>query len=253
MSNPVLILSYNNLEALKKCVESVRAQDVPDLYLRILDNASTDGTIEWLNGLWDSGYKDKWSWFSFGRNIGVSCGWNHGLNEFFNRSATQDGFPADHCLVLNQDTILPPYFYRELLSANAPFVTGCPVGEQQDLDAFDVKPEHLHSSPCFSAFLIRRDCWEVVEPFDETMFSWASDCDYHVRAHLLGIKLQMSEVPFAHRAGTTIRTASPEMRKWFGERANKDRAVFREKYGCEPGTPEYGALFAPGLFGIKKS
>lgn len=240
--NPVLILSYNNLEALKKCVESVRAQDVPT-YTLVYDNGSNDGTSAWLpkNDEEDQSFQ---AYRCLG-NTGVSQGWNFGLRYLF-----RQGY--EHVLVLNQDTILGPSFYRRLLSHDLPFVTGCPAEAPDVRDNCDQQPERLFTSPCFSAFLIRRDCWEAVGPFDKRMFSWASDCDYHVRAHLLGIKLQMAEVPFAHRAGTTIRTAPPEKQKWFSERANADRAVFKSKWGCDPGTPEYDALFAPELFGIKK-
>ena len=110
----------------------------------------------------------------------------------------------------------------------------------------------LSPYPCFSAFLIRRSCWEKVGPFEEPsskdasdgFFGWAGDCSYHVRAHRLGIPLYKSGVPFFHEAGSTMRNAPEEERKWFADRANKDREVFREKYGCVPGEePAYTNLF----------
>jgi GT2 family glycosyltransferase len=213
-------------------------QDVP-VVIGIVENGSTDGTREWL-----SGQQHDIQTIHMDHNSGVSKGWNIGLKFAF--------ISHEHCLVLNQDVVLPSYFYRELLAFNVPFVTGCPGEAPDTRDDYDQIPTELFTSPCFSAFLIRRSCWETVGPFDEKMFAWASDCDYHVRAHLLGIKLQMAQVPFAHRAGTTLRTATPEMQAELAGRPNADRAVFKSKYGCEPGTPEYDALFAPELFGVKK-
>ena len=242
--HPVLILSYNGLPMLKKCVESVLAQDVPDVYLRILDNGSTDGTIQWFSEFWKSGRKN-WSWYGFDSNKGVSYGWNHGLKEFFDPSATEDGFPADQCLVLNQDLILGPSAYRELLEFNVPFVTGFPVQTEFEISPLAAKPQiGLSPYPCFSAFLIRRSCWEKVGPFNEEFFAWAGDCDYHVRAHRLGVGMFKSGVPFYHEAGSTARNAPPEEKAWFAERANKDREVFRSLYGCIPGEePAYTKLF----------
>lgn len=239
--NPVLILSYNNLELLKKCVESVRAQDIPT-YTLVFDNGSGDGSSQWLPTNED---EDKtFQAFRSQHNKGVSYGWNWGLDYLF-----KCGYQS--VLVLNQDTVIPPDFYRRLLAYDIPFVTGCPREEQTERDDFDVPPASLFNSPCFSAFVIRRDCWEKVGSFNEGMFGWASDCDFHVRAHLSGVELKMAGVPFQHRAGTTMRTAPPEERAWMGWRANEDRRVFKSIYGCEPGEPEYDTLFMPELFGIK--
>ena len=247
--NPVLILSYNNLEALKKCVESVRAQDVPtDIYVE--DNGSCDGSQDWLRN--ESGVL----WCCNERNEGVSFGWNDGLGWIFDTDATKrcgdppKQNPPAYALVLNQDTVLPTYAYRELLAFNVPFVTGTPVEVSEE---FSIEPGALVPHPCFSAFLIRRSCWETVGQFDEKMFAWAGDCDYHVRGHWLGVPMYKSTIPFLHHAGTTLRTAPPDQKKWFAERANADRAVFKSKYGCEPGEPEYELLFLPELFGLKKS
>ena len=45
--NPVLLLARNCLELTKRCVESIHAQDIPT-YILVIDNASTDGTFDWL-------------------------------------------------------------------------------------------------------------------------------------------------------------------------------------------------------------
>lgn len=245
--NPVLILSYNQLALLQQCVASVRTQDI-DCSIFVIDNGSTDGTTSWLEsdeyGL--NIYQDNET------NIGVSRAWNEGLNYFWGelKPGQHRGWKyPDHVLVLNQDVTLPPNFYSSLLSTNLPFVTGCPVESPHELDEFDQQPHLLQSTPCFSAFLITRDCWERLGPFDERMFGWASDCDYHARAHALGVPLQMSRTPFQHRAGTTMRTAQAEEQQWFSRRATDDRAVFKQKWGCLPGTPEYPLLFLPELFG----
>lgn len=239
--NPVLILTHNNIELTKRCVESVRAQDIPTAIF-ISDNASTDGTFEWASETLTPGVDKVWH---FPVNHGVSFGWNSVLSSLFSLT-----YGADHCLVIGNDTVLPPWFYSELLSFDAPFVTGFAVESMDELK----RPEEHRTEPHpdFSAFLIRRDCWEKVGQFDERMVSWASDCDYHVRAHQLGVPLVKANVPFYHVKSSTIRLAPTEEQAMFHAQANKDRAQFKEKWGCIPGDALYPTLFSPGTFGSRR-
>ena len=161
--NPVLTLTHNNLALTKRCVESIRTQDI-NTDLIVLDNGSTDGTREWINEIGMGGYRHSLI------NDGVSKGWNDGLNHFM-------GFLLQpHVLVVGNDTVLPPWFYRTLLSVEIPFVTGVAVDSmEQAFQNPDIKP--FTPNPDFSAFLIRREAWETIGPFDENMKLYCSDCD----------------------------------------------------------------------------
>lgn len=222
--NPVLILTHNCLELTKKCVQSVRDQDIPAT-VSIFDNGSTDGTFEWIieNNI-DHTCSD--------RNAGVSVGWNYSLGFLFS-------LPIDYVLVLNNDTRIPNYFYRKLLSYNLPFVTGISVDEPKGHPDSWQQPAE---SPDFSAFLIRREAWEKVGPFDERMVFYAQDCDWHVRAHRAGIRLMNAGVPFHHERSSTIRLADAEDRGKISGQADIDRAVFKEKWGCFPWEPAYAEM-----------
>ena len=109
--HPVLLLTHNCLDLTKKCVESVRRQSV-DTHIMVIDNGSTDGTLEWLED-----HVDYWD--AADHNAGVSQGWNAGLEHFF-----IPGGGCDTVLVLNNDVQLPTFFLAELLSYGVSFVTG---------------------------------------------------------------------------------------------------------------------------------
>src|SRR6266446_4737850 len=116
--NPVLILTRNNLELTKRAVESVAQQGIPTELL-ILDNGSTDGTKEWLSSQNKSG-----RWLRFSDNSGVSHGWNVGLRLSFEPDLQGSDLPfADHVLVINNDVVLPSWFYRQLLAYDKPFIS----------------------------------------------------------------------------------------------------------------------------------
>lgn len=215
--NPVLILTRNCLELTKRCVESVRRQDVPtETY--IIDNGSTDGTHEWVEET-----RIGFEYFlNLGWNRGVSAGWNEMLVELFR--------DHDHVLVLNNDTIIPPWFYSKLLACNVPFVTGVSV-DNMDAIAYPSQWAEMGECPDFSCFLIRREAWEQIGPFDEGMKHYASDIDYHVRARKLGIPLWNAGVPFYHERSSTLKLASLEDRRAIEIQADADRSYFKAKWG----------------------
>lgn len=70
----IVILTYNNLEYTKKCIESIRKNNILDNYeIIIVDNASTDGTREWIKRTQGIKYilNDK--------NVGFPKGCNQGI------------------------------------------------------------------------------------------------------------------------------------------------------------------------------
>jgi len=229
---PVLLLVHNCLDLTKRCVESIRKQDIPT-YLLVIDNGSTDGTFDWLQDNHIHTVRNE-------ENEGVTKGWNVGFDLLFGAAI---GY--EYVLCPNNDTFLPSFFYREMIDYDVPFVTGFPVESMFEIGPLSARPQTgLTPYPCFSSFLLRRSIWEKVGTFNAEMKHYASDCDYHVRAHRLGIPLVKSSTPFYHEPSSTVRNASPEEQEEFHKQANKDREVFREKYGCIPGEePAYSNLF----------
>ena len=225
--HPVLMITHNALELTNRTVKSIQRQDIP-VELFVIDNCSTDQTVEYLEGLGIPMLACEVS-------MGVSSAWNYGLTNFF-------GLGYDHVLVVNNDIEIQPWFYRRLLEDGGPFVTGVGVDDKGQLDHADSDPHSSDPHPHFSAFLIHREVWEKVGMFDENMVLYGSDCDYHVRMHNAGIKAYTTGVPFFHAGSGTIKS-NPEEASAIHQRANLDRAAFKAKWGCEIGTPDYYALF----------
>nr|MCR5545643.1 glycosyltransferase [Lachnospiraceae bacterium] len=49
MEITAVVVTYNRLELLKENIEALRHQSVPDLSILVVNNASTDGTKEYLD------------------------------------------------------------------------------------------------------------------------------------------------------------------------------------------------------------
>lgn len=244
--NPVLVLTHNNLDFTKRCVESVKAQDVPT-FLFVFDNGSTDGTQEWLES-------NKIAGIGLNYNSGVSFGWNKTLSVMFdglngNTEVFENGKTADHVLVIGNDTILPSWFYSTLLAFDVPFVSGVAV-ENMGQIACPTGDGELTMHPDFSAWLIRKSVWEKVGKFDESMWGWCSDCDYHYRAHRMGIPLYKSNTPFFHVRSRTIELAPAREKRMLEMQADADRLQFYSKWKARVGSPQYQDLFSPDAFGV---
>ena len=44
-----VVLTYNRLSLLKRCIDSIRNQTYQEFDIYVIDNASTDGTAHWLS------------------------------------------------------------------------------------------------------------------------------------------------------------------------------------------------------------
>lgn len=238
--NPVIIPTHNCYELTVKCINSVFDQDIP-VDLLVIDNGSTDERLrDYLASLNETKALEC---VFMGLNVGVSKAWNIGLAAVFNSCL------AEHALVLNNDLEIPPQYYRLLLETEDNFISGVNAGTPNGSRYWDQgivpKPERRYRipHPDFSAFLIRKLCWERVGSFDENMVFYAQDCDYHVRMNREGIWAGSINLEYYHYASGTLRQASDEEKQQIAMQADLDREEFTKKYGCRIGMPEYDKLF----------
>lgn len=242
MKNPVLILTHNCLEKTKRCIASIMKQDI-ETFVFVIDNGSTDGTREWLTSINTDDFNGVA--FLFPENRGVSHGWNYGLDCLFSDPETK------HVFCVNNDTELPPWWCRTILSYEGPFITGVSVGSLEEI-AEPPPQKELAPFPDFSAWMMRRECWEKIGHYDENMVHYASDLDYHIRAHRAGVRLMNAGTPFFHERSSTLRLASDVKRQQIEAQANMDRTELRAKWGCNAWDNSYAAMFDEQYFGVDK-
>ena len=106
MKSPVaaIVVTYNRLELLRQCVEALRAQTAACDIL-IVDNASTDGTANWLASQPDLYCRNT------GSNLGGAGGFNFGM-----RWAVEAGY--EYVWVMDDDTLPRPDALQKLLEAD---------------------------------------------------------------------------------------------------------------------------------------
>lgn len=235
MSNWILCPLRNGLALTRAALKTFLQQDIGDVRVLFCDNLSQDGTVQWLTSLRDERIAIVYNSVP----LSVAQSWNRMLRWTFNGS-------ANHALVVNNDVLLRPDTYRHLVADGGQFVTTVGDNNPKCVDPpwADPDPEAKRPHPDFSCFLIRKECYERVGPFDEQFTgAYCEDGDYHIRMHRAGIEAYSLGLPFYHLGAGTLKNADQMATREIQKRADRNRELFRQKYGVQVGSNEYYELF----------
>ena len=103
-----VIVTYNRKELLRESIDALLAQSAEDLGILIADNASTDGTQEYLADYIESG---KIIYCNTGANLGGAGGFNYGM-----KKAMEVG--CEYVWLMDDDCITHPDTLEKLLEAD---------------------------------------------------------------------------------------------------------------------------------------
>ncbi|WP_139998221.1 glycosyltransferase [Paenibacillus paridis] len=238
----IILVTYNQLDYTKQCVESIQRHTQQGSYeLIIVDNGSTDETVQWANS------QPGLHVIANGANAGFPKGCNIGI-------AAASG---EHLLLLNNDTVVTPGWLdglkRGLLSDemigavgpvtnSAAYWTAIPVS-YATIEEMELFASAMHAFPDRSKWeervklvgyclLIKREAWERVGPLDETFgMGNFEDDDYSIRLRLAGYKLLLCGDTFIHHYGSM--TFGSDLEK-FREGFRRNGEIFRAKWGFHP-------------------
>jgi len=101
----VSLLTYNAEKYLENCLASVLKQSYPHLEILIIDNASTDGTVEYLKSFDLTEDKNNLRIIFNKENVGFAAGHNQAIKES----------KGEFILCLNQDVVLDKDFITEAI------------------------------------------------------------------------------------------------------------------------------------------
>jgi GT2 family glycosyltransferase len=194
----VIVLNFNGLRFLDECLESLSAQTFQDFELIMVDNASTDGSVDYLKDR-----ADRFRLILNAENLGFAEGNNVGIREARGR----------YVVFLNNDTRVDAEWLSELVAAaEARPEAGMFASQVRAYDAPDtmdtsgiivyrdgmsrgmgrLEPAARYAEPCevlapsACAALYRRDVLEAIGGFDGDFFAYCEDLDLGMRARLAG-------------------------------------------------------------------
>jgi GT2 family glycosyltransferase len=194
----VVILNWNGIKVLEQCLSSLKGQTYVPLEIIVVDNASTDGSVDVVREEFPNVRL-----IVNERNLGFGGGNNIGI-----RAAT-----GRYIMMLNNDTRLDPRCIEELKRAiekgdrfgacaskilleyeddliDAAGIVVCPDGlsigrgRLEKGDRYNEETEVFFASDC--ACLYRREMLEDIGFYDEDFFAYADETDMGWRAHLAG-------------------------------------------------------------------
>ena len=222
----IIILNWNGKEDTIECLESLKHITYPNYEILLVDNGSTDGSVEC--------FRERYPGMEIietGENLGFAEGNNVGF-----RRAMDEG--ADYVLLLNNDTVVDPEFLGELVKVaegderigivgainyyydkpekiwfcggkinfwNAK-VHGIGVNEMEKGQYDRIREVDYVAGSCF---LIEKEVIKIVGILDHEYFAFWEETDLCVRAHKAGYKVvYVPKAKIWHKVSSTAKKIS---------------------------------------------
>lgn len=241
----VVMPNLNGFPHVKEALNSLRRNTAGNYELIVVDNGSTDGSLEWLR------QQKNVRLMEMGRNVGAPAARNRAL----------ENVRGDAVLFTDNDVIFTPGWHEHLLAhlhawpdigivgPMSDYVSGGQKsnllpGPNKSLDDFAKSfhesraGEHDYTSRLILFFMLcRRELIDQIGGIDERYGRWGfEDDDFSLRARRAGWQLRIAKDCFVRHLGSrTSKTANIDYNKLLLE----NWEVFKQKWGLDPALP-YG-------------
>jgi GT2 family glycosyltransferase len=188
----IIVITYNGKHHLQSCLPSVFSTNYPNYKVILIDNASTDGTPEFVGQ-------------SFPAVEIISNPVNYGFakgNNIAIKKAIEE--KAEYIVLLNDDTvILDPNWLQYAVAL-------CETDKQIGMVGFELTDNLSESSSdrlefkpvnriAACAIVIKREVLENIGYFDEVYFAYGEDNDLEERAMKAGYQMYQLNIPLFHK------------------------------------------------------
>ena len=220
MKTTIIIPNYNGLSFMEPCFEALDRQTTKDFKILVVDNGSTDGSVEWLKEKQiPSIFLPENTGFSGAVNVGIKAA------------------DTPYVILLNNDTKVAPHYVEALeramdrsekiFSVSSKMIQMYHPDLMDDAgDMYSVlgwafqrgvgRPEGLYKkscrvfTACAGAAIYRREVFETIGYFDEMHFAYLEDID--VGSGTSGSKYNSFKVKLAARNNVYLNYKN--MRGW---------------------------------------
>ena len=233
----VITLNWNGKKWLNDCLSSVLAMDYPNFEVAVVDNGSTDGSVEFIRERFPEAHV-----LETGRNLGYARGFNVGLEY-----AAAQG--AEYFLIMNNDTVIDAGALEALVDTavsqpKAGFVTGKilfydrpdifqTVGKKEDsirwsgdhigtgendIGQFEAVQERPFLDDVMT--LVDRRMYDEVGGYDPQYFLQCEEFDWQVRAKKKGWRFYYTpKAKIWHRVSMSMGGSGNAIGRYFDTRS----------------------------------
>ncbi|MBI5186415.1 MAG: glycosyltransferase family 2 protein [Nitrospinae bacterium] len=194
----VIVVNWNGKGHLDGCFNSLSAQSYPNVEVILVDNASTDGSVEFV--------RSKFPWVRIienGKNLGFGSAVNKGILEakgFFILFLNNDLCLEKNCLeelALTLEkrgvgAVVPKILFLDkpgFINSYGVEVNFLGLAWPKHIDEPDRAGLKMEETPCGGIFMARKSDLEEVGAFDEDLFLYHEDHDLSWRFRLAGHKI----------------------------------------------------------------
>lgn len=184
-----IVVTYNRLEFLKRCVQALLSQTFKDFDILIINNGSTDGTKEWLDTLPDSIIRIHQD--NFGGAGGFYTGQKYGMENNYDWVWMMDDDGVPDCRQLEY---LKNTSTRYRLSVLNPLV--CDINNHNILSLngeskskYQLNEVTKEVTCPFNGTFIHRRAIEKAGFIKKEMFIWGDEVEYRQRLRNFGFEM----------------------------------------------------------------
>lgn len=183
----IIVRTYNRPERLRECLQCIHKQDYRPLEVIVVNDAGEDVETIIHDELDDITYKYIAHRINLGRTAGLNTGVEAASGEYINFVDDDDGVYPHHIKTL-VNTAMPsrlPVVYSDVLNVTFqqdPNTSEWKRVQEQLVYSFDFERDNflLANYIPVTCLLIRRDCFDAVGPFDESLLVY-EDWEYLIR------------------------------------------------------------------------
>ncbi|MDI3546991.1 MAG: hypothetical protein PWR10_643 [Halanaerobiales bacterium] len=203
----IIILNYNKKDYVLQCIESVKKSSFQNYDLYVVDNASTDGSVEAINDF----FGREVNLIRNSENKGGSGGFNTGIREAFKKDYKYI-YLLDNDVILDEDALKELYNYLErnedVAIAGSLIYSMDKPGEIQELGS-SIDWNNFYINPNYKGFkdngqlpeivecdyvaacslLVRADAIKKAGIIDEGNFIYWDDIEWAYRMKLAGFRV----------------------------------------------------------------
>lgn len=235
----IVIVNYNGAKFQNECIASIFQSDYKDYFIIVVDNASTDNSVELLNEFKD----DRLIVVGLNENCGVAKGNNVGIQKSIELGCS-------YTLLLNNDTVVEESFLSNMLLCGEAIVSpkiyyfgtnkiwycggkfqrikGTAIHLNYRIEDNGKLESRYYEYAPTCCLLVKNEVFQKIGMIDENYFLYFDDTDFCYRAKKNGYKIwvETSSVIY-HKVGfSTGGDASPIMIYYL----NRNRFYYIDKF-----------------------